>query len=135
MSSIVDPIHVSTISGKQVRFYRAPAGAHEVPWHASEDLKLAMGLSRKTRRLLAHGSRIMLGGETGVVASENAIVAIASHAVALGFIDAAIHCGYATQTFLAEYQDAAAAALKAALPDADINQLGEAILNSLGAPV
>ncbi len=49
----VTPIHVATINGVSVRFFRGPGDRpRHAPWHAHEELLAALALPRDLRRVL-----------------------------------------------------------------------------------
>lgn len=82
MTEIVRPLHIATIRGHQLRFFRTPNndGKPDFPWHCCEDLYRCMGLARDLRR---HFQRHM-SKRSRTVATIDGLVTIAPHCVAQG---------------------------------------------------
>ena len=58
MNAVVTPLHVGTVGGVPVRFFRGPSGQPELPWHAVDDLYRALGLPRAKRRFLLQATQL-----------------------------------------------------------------------------
>ena len=84
MSELTKPLHVATIRGHQLRFFRTPNndGRPDFPWHCCDDLYRCMELPRKVRRYFQRcwTNRSMFR----TVATTDGIVMIAPHCVAQG---------------------------------------------------
>ena len=109
---IVKPIHVGTVNGHRVRFFRSPLddGRPDLPWHATEDLMTAAGVSRDMRRALSRRSK-GLTDEFQTVATDDGLVVIAPHPSAQGLLGAVVELGRAPASVEREYQLAGADAL------------------------
>ncbi|WP_447694338.1 hypothetical protein [Methylobacterium sp. A52T] len=46
------PIHIATINGVSVHFFRGPSAGPDMPWHAHEELLAALALPSDLRRAL-----------------------------------------------------------------------------------
>jgi hypothetical protein len=91
----VEPIHIATIRGRQLRFFKTPNtdGLPDLPWLSVEDLRSCMGLPRSARRLMLRMERASeFKGSYRDVATAEGIVTIAPHFVAQGTIDAMKEC-------------------------------------------
>jgi hypothetical protein len=86
MSTVIKPLHVATIRGHQLRFFRTPNndGRPDLHWHCVDDLWRCMGLSREQRRIMQHKMK-----EPGpfrnsfrTIATSDGLVTIAPHFIA-----------------------------------------------------
>ena len=50
MSTLTSPIHIGTLNGKPLRFFKAPLSGPHLPWHAWDDMVACIGLPRSLRR-------------------------------------------------------------------------------------
>jgi hypothetical protein len=50
---ITKPLHVATVVGGQLRFFRTPNedGRPDLPWHSVDDLQQCLGLDRSAREI------------------------------------------------------------------------------------
>ena len=87
--AVTDPIHIATIRGQQLRFFRTPRndGRPDMPWHCVEDLQRCLGLNREGRRV---AMKIWRQTEFPIktIATADGLVSIAPHFCAQGFISA-----------------------------------------------
>lgn len=88
---LIKPLHIATIRGHQLRFYRTPNedGRPDMPWHSVDDLAQCFGASRSHRRAMFKQLRAC-GFKT--IATADGIVTIAPHFAAQGAIAAAQAC-------------------------------------------
>jgi hypothetical protein len=117
---MVEPLYAGTLRGKALRFFRAPHGEPDLPWHAFTDLLAAVDLPRRYRRVFEAGLGQSWKAETKMVDTEAGLVTIAPHFVAQGFIDAMIEAERVSEALTAEYTREAVRAmdaLAAHLPD------------------
>jgi len=87
------PIHVATINGVSVRFFRGPAAAPDMPWHAHEELLAALALPRDLRRALKAALLKNWKEACRTVEVDGEPVLIAPHFVAQGYIGVAQEVG------------------------------------------
>jgi hypothetical protein len=88
--TIVIPIHVATIRGKQLRLYRTPAsdGRPDFAWHSTDDLQNILGTTREVRRYWAKECRKgPFKADFRTVATPDGLTTIAPHYVAQGTTD------------------------------------------------
>ena len=114
--TIIEPIHVATINGKPLRFFRSPNndGRPDFPWHSVDDLMLCVGLPRDKRRYLKN-AHFKAGAR--VVATADDIVTIAPHVQAQGFLDAMVETGRTTPAVKDDYTWACKEALDKLIPE------------------
>jgi hypothetical protein len=100
---MIEPIHVATLAGQPLRFFRTPLddGRPDLPWHCVDDLHQCLGIDRAARRVLLSKMRVTESMQT--VATPDGIVTVAPHYMALGSIDAMINMGRAPASLRAEY--------------------------------
>lgn len=113
-------LHTGTLRGKMLRFFRAPHGAPDFPWHSFTDLLAAVDLPRRHRRVFEAGLGQSWKSETKVIDTESGLVTIAPHFVAQGFIVSLIETERASEALAREYGKLAAEAMEALtahLPD------------------
>ncbi|SFT24473.1 hypothetical protein [Methylobacterium sp. yr668] len=124
MIASATPIHVTTINGVSVRFFRGPADGPDMPWHAHDELLAALALPRDLRRALK--AALLKGWKDAchTVEVEGEPVLLAPHFVAQGLIGMAQEVGKGITTtpdFVdREYARAGVAAMNALtahLPD------------------
>lgn len=112
----VTPLHVGTVNGHPVRFFRAPSGVPEIPWHAAEDLFSAVDLPPDRRQQLTQAMRSVVGSQSATVATSEGPVVIASHLLAqaflIGMAQAAAEAGDTFPPLDREYAEDAAEAMK-----------------------
>jgi len=92
---LIEPLHIATIRGQQLRFYRTPNndGCPDLPWHNVDDLQKCLGLSRQQRKFfLKEEWASEFKSAFKSIAAANGIVVIAPHFVAQGTIDAMQDC-------------------------------------------
>lgn len=87
------PIHIATINGVTVRFFRGPAPTPDMPWHAHEELLAALALPRDLRRALKAALLRCWNDACHTVEVDGEPVLIAPHFVAQGFIGMAQEVG------------------------------------------
>jgi hypothetical protein len=107
-AKLVSPLHVATILGKRLRYFRTPYndGRPDLPWHCVDDLQAILGLSREQRRYFLKAFRNgPFASSFETVATEDGIVTIAPHYVAQGFIGAAAQMVGKTSHLYNEYSD------------------------------
>ena len=114
---IVQPLYVGSIGGKPVRFFRSPSKSPDLPWHSSENLHRALGLSREVRRHLLRMTQVKWPGVLRTVATADGLTTIGPHFTAQGIIGAAIEIGTVSADIEGEYAKAGGEALKALLGD------------------
>lgn len=96
MTPLLKPLHVATIRGQQLRFFRSPNsdGRPDMPWHCCDDLYRCMGLPRDVRR---HFQRHMSNGrfrsDFRTVATVDGLLTIAPHYAAQGLLSACKEIG------------------------------------------
>lgn len=112
MTKVVAPIHAANIGKGELRFFRSPSTAPDLPWHAFEDLAKCLGLPRSLRREF---HRKLVSGpfkdDARTIATTTGIVTIAPHFCAQGLIQAAVHFGAAEASIEMEYVRAGVAAM------------------------
>lgn len=87
------PIHVATINGTSVRFFRGPAAGPDMPWHAHEELLAALALLQSLRRALKTALLKNWKDACRTVEVDGEPVLIAPHFVAQGYISVAQEVG------------------------------------------
>lgn len=115
----VSPIHTGTINGKPVRFFKTPMndGRPDFPWHATEDLMLALNVPRVLRRQFLRGARQKWGEVHRTIATRDGLVTIAPHFAAQGLVGGTIAVGRAPAKADIEYASEVAKASKALTGD------------------
>ncbi|WP_345819897.1 hypothetical protein ABC766_27075 [Methylobacterium fujisawaense] len=113
----VTPLHVATINGVSVRFFRGPATGPDMPWHAHEELLAALALPRDLRRVLKAALLKCWKEACHTVEVDGEPVLIAPHFVAQGLIGMAQEVGKSITTTPdrvdREYASAGVAAMNA----------------------
>ena len=95
--SLIAPLYLGTLNGKPLRFFKAPVQGTHLPWHVSDDLKLALDMPRSLRRAFQQQIRSSeWAKDVHTVATEAGIVTIAPHFMAQGIIGSKIDVGVAT---------------------------------------
>jgi hypothetical protein len=139
MTQPLKPLHVATIRGQQLRFFRTPNndGRPDMPWHCCDDLYRCMGLPRDLRR---HFQRSMSNGrfrrDFKSVATVDGVLTIAPHYTAQGLIGAAEELRHDNQDHAigcANIKDEYAFEGAAALQKLAAGLHGEQLLDFLGA--
>lgn len=90
MTALSEPVHVGTVNGKRLRFFRGPSPEPRMPFHAHADLLECLELPPEvktvlTRKLINHWK-----DDIKSVATTEGIVTIAPHYVAQGLISSAM---------------------------------------------
>ena len=93
MIASATPIHIATINGVTVRFFRGPADGPDMPWHAHEELLAALALPRDLRRSLRAALLRNWQGACHTVEVDGEPVLLAPHFVAQGLIGMAQEVG------------------------------------------
>ena len=108
------PIYTALIAGRDVRFFRAPSGRPEMPFHAADDLFLVLGFNRPMRRFFAQAQQRNFGDLISTVATTDGPVVLAPHCAAQGLIGAAEEAApdRVPPDLAMDYAKAAAAALE-----------------------
>ena len=109
----INPIHTASICGTAVRFFAAPTGRTEVPWHAVDDLYEALKLTSEGRRRMRAMTRSFPGAEIATIRTDEGPTLIASQNMAIGLIGAVAEAGMLPATFEAQYVAAGEAVLRA----------------------
>ena len=109
---MIEPIHVATINGQPVRFFRTPNddGKPDLPWHRVDDLHHCLGLDRVMRRYFLNMLRKRAGIQT--VATTDGIVTVAPHYMAQGTLDAMVAQRMVLPSVRTAYDHEGAVALK-----------------------
>ena len=126
MPTLVDPIHTAPICGTLVRFFAAPIGRTEVPWHASADLAVALGLPVDLRCDLLAGFWSECDDGFAKVETPAGPLLLQSGATTHLLSVPARFFGFAPEGFVADFEaacDAAVALLGAGLGDAERTNL------------
>ena len=112
MSSMIEPLHVATVGGQPLRFFKSPLndGRPDLPWHAVDDLHRCLGLNRDARRFFLR--RLRQWGEPKTVATADGVVTVAPHFMAQGTVDAMVEEGVAPASVRTEYDRAGADAIR-----------------------
>lgn len=117
MIVIAAAIHVATVNGVTVRFFRGPTDGPDMPWHAHEELLAALALPRDLRRALKAALLRSWKSACHTIEADGEPVLIAPHFVAQGLIDMAKEVGKGVTTTPKvvdrEYARAGVAALNA----------------------
>lgn len=117
MSEIFNPIHVTEIGGKTLRFFKGPTSAPDLPWHAVDDLFVVCGFNREMRRHFLRSAQRTFGEDLRTIATESGPTTIAPHAAAQALLAAAAHVRFELKQTEEAYTHAAAAALGALAGD------------------
>jgi hypothetical protein len=137
MSNIVTPIHTGLINDVDVRFFKCPKSAAELPWHAVDDLFRACLPSRHDRRVYLRSIQKDWGADLLTVATSAGPVTIAPHFAAQGLIGAMIKVRVIKPEIEAAYCKEGVKALQALMGDLPPRARFEfammAAKNSLGA--
>jgi hypothetical protein len=112
MSVLTPVLHTGLVCGKAVRFLRSPSPSPDLPWHAVDDLHLALGFPRDLRRQFAEKLRKGWSKDVRTVATSKGIVTAAPHFMAKGMIGAAEEVGCGPYTADVDYSREAAEAMK-----------------------
>jgi hypothetical protein len=109
---MIEPIHIATIGGHQLRFFRRPIndGKPDFPWQSIDDLSLCLGFNREQRRVFLR--KLKEFGGTQTVATVDGIVTIAPHYMAQGCTDAMVDEGMVPDSACTAYVLAEAEAMK-----------------------
>lgn len=130
------PVHVGTINGHLVRFFKATSGRPEMPWHVFEDLAKAVGFEPDLRRQFLQVTQAEYKGEMQTLATSGGLVVIAPHYVAQGTVGAAIALRQCPERAEIEYAKEGAQALGAIManvpPDRFMAFLEQAYRNTSG---
>jgi hypothetical protein len=111
---MIEPLHIGTIAGQQVRFFRSPLadGRPDLPWHCVDDLHRALGLNRAQRKIFLSKLRTWREHRVQTVAAAEGVLTLAPHFMAQGTVDALVADGITPASVGDEYDRASAAALK-----------------------
>lgn len=101
--SLTSVLHTGDIGGKPVRFYRSPRQGAHFPWHAADDLFLALSFPRPVRKEFQRRLKSDHADDVRTVATPEGIVTIAPHYMAQGAIGAAVEIGCAPASVEARY--------------------------------
>jgi hypothetical protein len=112
MRALTPVLDTGQIDGKEVRFFRSPSSAPDFPWHATDDLHVALGFPRDLRRQFAQKLRAGWAKDVRTVATSSGLVTIAPHFMAQGMIGAAEEVGCGPYTASTDYARAVAGAMK-----------------------
>ena len=86
---ITTPLHVATVNGKPLRFFRSPVKDPDMPWVAVDDLPKCFDLSRLACMVLETIKREPKWADVvHRVSTAGGVVTIASHDAAKGFFGA-----------------------------------------------
>jgi hypothetical protein len=110
----VMPLHIGNLNGRAVRFFPSPRDIPDQPWVAENDLFDVANIPLDHQP--SFRGRLLLGDMdvARTIRSGDKIVPIVAHAVAYGFIQAAIEKGYAPKRLDVDYRIEATHALKVA---------------------
>jgi hypothetical protein len=91
---MIKPLHVATVGGRPLRFFRTPLddGRPDLVWHAVDDLYQCLGLSKRHRKIFLRQFRKAMR----TVATAEGVITIAPHFMAQGAIDAMVEVGQTT---------------------------------------
>ena len=118
---ITIPLHIATVNGKPLRFFRSPVKDPDMPWVAVDDLPKCFDLSRLARMVLEIIKREPKWADVRYrVSTIDGVVTIASHDAAKGFFGAAEQQGELPKGALEAYVEAGAPATKKLLDAAGI---------------
>src|SRR5205807_1601323 len=90
LAMLVEPIHIATIRGHQLRFFRTPNndGRPDMPWHSHDDLLKCIGLGSEERRTMLRNSQCgPLKDAFKSIATIEGIVVIAPHYIARALLE------------------------------------------------
>lgn len=90
MSGILTPIHIGTLNGKPLRFFKAPTDEPQLVWHAWDDLVACASLPRDLGERFQRSLRRDYPEAIRTVGTAEGIVTIAPHWMAQGFIGSMI---------------------------------------------
>lgn len=116
MIAAAKPVHTAIVAGKPFRFFRGPGDAPDMPWHAHDDLLVALALPRSLRRELRAKMLKNFGPQCRTVDVDGEPVLIAPHYVAQSLVSAAQEGGHGITTSAQvdrEYVTGAMGAMKA----------------------
>jgi hypothetical protein len=100
MNAALAPLHTATIHGLPVRFFRAGAGAAEIPWHALDDVARVLGLHGHLREQLVRMTCAALPGATRTMPlTSGELVTIAPQHVGVRLIQVAAQCAAGIEMF------------------------------------
>jgi len=102
------PIYVGTIAGKSVRFYHPQNGDDMMPWVATDDLCLALGMNREARRAMkrckftevAKRVRVEDGSETQLLAFQG-VQGLMGGLIETRHADQSVHMAYVQEVVAA----------------------------------
>jgi len=102
------PIHVATINGHPVRFFKTPNndGKPDFAWHSSEDLMWAANIKPAMINRFMRCCKADYGDFYRTVATPDGLVTIAPHFIAQAFTTAMVEVGHVPASFVYEYQSA-----------------------------
>jgi hypothetical protein len=121
VTPLSEPIHIATIDGKPLRFFRSPVKDPDMPWFAIDDLPRCFGLSRLTCMVLETMKRgLRYADVVRRVSTLDGTVTIAAHSAAQGFFGAAEQQGELPKSALMTYLEAGVPATQKLLRDAGV---------------
>jgi hypothetical protein len=127
MTSLVTPIHIGTVNGSSVRFFKSPFDRPEMPWHAFYDLTAAVRYDMQLARSFAESVQSDWPNTLQTVATNSGIVLIGPHYMAQGTVGAAIHNKRCKPAVEFEYAVASAQVLDILMADVPPHQFAEHI--------
>jgi hypothetical protein len=113
MMTMISPLHIATVGGQPLRFFRTPLndGRPDMPWDCVEDLHRCLGLNRAQRKIFLRKLKNSKW-PTKTIAAADGIITIAPHFVAQGTVDMLIEEKMAPPRVRDEYDQAGTEALK-----------------------
>lgn len=125
---ITNPIHVATISGHAVRYFKSPLndGQPDFVWHSVNDLANAAGLTPEMAEHFLRTSKQDHPQMYRTIATIDGLETIAPHCVAQGFTRAMAAVGKTSASFVDDYLMASVEA-DAKHPTFSLDDIAEAV--------
>jgi hypothetical protein len=121
ITPITTPIHIATVNGKSLRFFKSPVKDPDMPWFAVDDLPKCFELSRLAGMVLEIIKREPKWADVvRRISTADGVVTIAPHYMAQGFFGAAEQQGELSKSVLKTYLEAGVPATQKLLRDAGI---------------
>lgn len=120
ITPISTPIHIATVNGKPLRFFRSPVKDPDMPWFAIKDMLECFGLAHVGGIIMSSLKNSEWGGDVRPAATTDGLVEIAPHYMAQGFLGAMEKVGEVQKGALDAYSEAGIPAIKELLATAGI---------------
>lgn len=136
MSALTLPVHTGTLSGKLLRFFKAPLAGPHLVWHSFDDLLACLKLPQSLQRDFRQKLKRDWSSDVRTVATSDGVVTIAPHWMAQGLIGSMIEVRQVRASMEMEYARQAVGAWNALCgdlpPSASVDLMIAAFRNTNG---